>query len=64
MPWHGLWSTNVRIDTSDDGSSCDQLPGELAELMQQVELMWDRDVDCLRKRSKIGMLLLDDFLNV
>ena len=47
----GIDCTNVRIVTSDDGSSCDSLPVELVEPMQQVEVIWDEDVDCLFKEE-------------
>lgn len=35
------------------GSSCELV--ELVEPMQQFELMWDKDVNCLFKKCKIGM---------
>ena len=37
------------------GSSCEPLLVELVEPMQQFELMWDKDVNCLFKKCKIGM---------
>jgi len=46
--WRGLDCTNVRLDTSDGGLSCDPLPVDSVEpSLQHVQLLWDDDGDYL-----------------